>query len=148
LAATAYRAAALKFAARTLGGGLLFFAAHDLVRDAAQARRVTLAVLAGAALSAAVAMLESAVPELAVWRHFRPADFSVLGLHRASGAFAYPTIAAMYWEAALPLAIAVPLALARPAPLGERTAARGRARAGRATAVGAAIALSGVLAAA
>ena len=42
---------------------------------------------------------------------FHARTFEVLGLPRASGPFQYPNIAAMYLEAALPLAIAVGAAL-------------------------------------
>jgi hypothetical protein len=108
LAAPAYRPAALKFALRTASGVLLFFATRDLARSPRWARRVVLAIVAGAALSAVGAVAETAFPGgVSLWQPFRPQAFTALGLARASGAFAYPTIAAMYWEAALPLALAV-----------------------------------------
>jgi hypothetical protein len=116
LAAPAHRAAALKFALRSTSGVLLFFAARDLARGPSDGRRLGVAVVAGAALAAGSALLELALPDAhALWRPFRPVTFDTLGLPRASGVFAYPTIAAMYLEAALPLALCVPLARRRAA---------------------------------
>jgi O-antigen ligase len=132
LAAPAYRPEALKFTLRSLSGGLLFFAARDLVRSADDARRVAAAIAGGALLSAAAALLERVVPEARLWRLFRPATFTAMGLQRASGAFAYPTIAAMYWEAALALVITAPLLAPSP-----RVAGAGRHRWGTAAALGA-----------
>jgi hypothetical protein len=104
LGASSHRAAVLKFALRSLGGGLLFFAVRDLVREPGLGRRVAQAVVAGAVISALAALVDSALPGAeSLWRPFRTGAFTALGLPRASGAFAYPTIAAMYWEAAVPL---------------------------------------------
>lgn len=108
LAAPAHRGAALKFALRTTSGVLLYFAARDLIRSGEDASLVVVGVLGGAALSAGSALLETALPDAGMWHLFRPSAFTALGLRRNSGAFAYPTIAAMYWEAALPLAVAIP----------------------------------------
>jgi hypothetical protein len=119
LTAPALRGAAIKFALRTLSGGLLFFVARDLLRSAPQARRVVLALVAGALLSAAAAFVERAFPHwAALWRPFRTAAFTAMDLQRAAGPFAYPTIAAMYWEATLPLVVALPLAARGPHPGG------------------------------
>jgi hypothetical protein len=108
-AAPSHRTAAVKFALRSLSGVLVFFAARILARPPEVARRVVWAVVAGALLSAAAAMVEWVVPSTAlVWRPFREHDFDVFGLARASASFAYPTIAAMYWEAAVPLAVVAP----------------------------------------
>ncbi len=108
LAAPSHRAETLKLALRATGGALLFFAARDLAREPAVARRVLLAIVAGAVLSAACAIVELAVPQsAALWRPFRAQAFTALGVPRASGAFAYPTMAAMYWEASLPLCAVV-----------------------------------------
>jgi len=107
LVAPSLRAAAGKFALRTAAGVMLFFAARDLGRTAG-VRRVALAIIAGALLSAGLGLVDSALPnEQWLWRSFRPANFSMLGLPRPAGPFAYPTIAAMYWEAALPLLVLV-----------------------------------------
>jgi hypothetical protein len=99
----------VKFVLRSLGGGLLFLAARDLVRTEAQVRRVMLAVSVGAVLSAAAAIADIQLPAAAwLWRPFRSGAFTATGLPRAAGAFAYPTIAAMYWEAALALVLVAP----------------------------------------
>jgi O-antigen ligase len=106
--APSYRTAALKFALRTLSGGLLFFAARDVVRSLFHARRLVVILLAGATLSAALTFLEAARPEwTAWWRPFRTREFTAGDLVRASGTFAFPNIAAMYWEASIPLTLAV-----------------------------------------
>jgi hypothetical protein len=144
--APAYRAAALKFALRTTGGVLLFFVARDLAlrMGVALARRVGLAIVAGALVSAAVALVENAFPGTSwLGRGFRETDFSTLGLPRASGTFAYPTIAAMYWEAALPLVLL--LVMRDRAATGSRP--RGRADGGRLRVAGV-MAASGLLVAA
>ena len=74
-AAPSYRAAALKFALRTLSGGLLYFAARDLMRPSLHARRLMLALLAGAVASASLTLLETVRPEwTAWWRPFRPQE--------------------------------------------------------------------------
>jgi hypothetical protein len=109
-AAPAYRAEAVKFVLRSLGGALLFFAARDvLVRSEEQARPVILAVVAGALISALAALADVLFPTAAwLWRPFRSGAFTATGLPRAAGAFAYPTIAAMYWEAAVALLLVAP----------------------------------------
>jgi hypothetical protein len=110
LGAPAHRLPALKFALRALAGGALFFVARNLVRSAADTRAVAVAILIGAVISAVGAIGEVALPTTAaLWRPFRTTTFSVTGLPRPSGPLGYPTIAAMYWEAALSLAVAVPM---------------------------------------
>jgi hypothetical protein len=107
--APSYRTEAIKFALRSLSGVLAFFATQRLARSPEIARRVLWALVAGALLSAAAAAIEWLVPRSAVlWRPFREHDFDTLGLARASGTFAYPTIGAMYWEAAVPLLVVAP----------------------------------------
>ncbi len=108
--APAHRIAAAKFTLRALGGGLVFFAARDLLGDGvAVARRLVLAVLLGATVSATGAVAETVLPgSAALWHSFRTTTFMVTGLPRPSGPFEYPTIAAMYWEATLALAVALP----------------------------------------
>jgi hypothetical protein len=112
LAAPSYRAAALKFALRSLSGVLAFFAVRSLARHPEAGRfvvRVFLALLVGAGLSAATALVDALVPASgALWDFFRAGRFTTFGLPRASGVFAYPTIGAMYWEAAIPLLIVAP----------------------------------------
>jgi hypothetical protein len=110
--APSFRAAALKFSLRSLAGILAFFAARSLARPPPVVRQVVAALIAGALLSAATALLEVGAPGTAwLWSPFREGHFASLGLARASGVFAYPTIAAMYWEAAVPLLVAAPVAL-------------------------------------
>jgi hypothetical protein len=110
--APSFRAAALKFSLRSLSGILAFFAARSLARSPLVVRRVAAALSAGALLSAATAVVEVAAPGSAsLWAPFREGNFTSLGLARASGVFAYPTIGAMYWEAAVPLLVAAPFAL-------------------------------------
>jgi hypothetical protein len=107
-AAPSHRAAAVKFALRSLSGVLVFFAARSLlVRETV--RRVVFAVVLGALLSAVTALIDRASPDsAALWRYFREGSFATLGLSRASGVFGYPTIGAMYWEAAAPLLVVLP----------------------------------------
>ncbi|HXX70215.1 MAG TPA: hypothetical protein VEK07_23750 [Polyangiaceae bacterium] len=109
LAAPSHRAAALKFTLRSLSGILLLFAARSLARPPETARRILLALSAGALLSAATALLELLVPSTAAfWSPFREGTFDVLGLRRPSGVFGYPTMGAMFWEAVMPLLIVTP----------------------------------------
>jgi hypothetical protein len=112
LAAPSYRTAAFKFALRSLSGILVFFAARSLARSPKVGRRVVLALTAGALVSAGTALGDWLVPGAGIWAPFRASSFDTFGLHRASGVFAYPTIAAMYWEAALPLVVVAPLLIA------------------------------------
>ncbi len=107
--ASSYRGAAIKFALRSLSGILAFFAVRTLARPPEVRRRVLWALVAGALVSAATAVLDSWAPATAsVWSAFREGAFDTFGLARASGVFAYPTIGAMYWEAAVPLLVVAP----------------------------------------
>ncbi|MDP9148846.1 MAG: O-antigen ligase family protein [Myxococcota bacterium] len=107
LAAPEFKAAALKFALRSASGVFLFFAARTLCRSPGVATRITRMLIAGALVSAATATLEGLLPSsAAAWAVFHETQFDALGLARAAGVFAYPTIGAMYWEAAVPLVIA------------------------------------------
>jgi O-antigen ligase len=109
VAASNHRLPALKFALRTSSGVLLYFAARDLTQSSSMARRLVMAIVAGAVLSASSTFLEALRPEWSSWWHpFRDTQFSVSGVLRASGTFAFPNIAAMYWEASLPLLLLVP----------------------------------------
>jgi hypothetical protein len=108
MAAPSYRAAAFKFALRTLSGVLAYFATRALARPAEVGNRVVFALVAGALLSAATAILDVLAPHSAAWGLFRLGNFAAFGLARASGVFAYPTIGAMYWEAVLPLLVVAP----------------------------------------
>ncbi|MDP9036396.1 MAG: hypothetical protein M3O50_16470, partial [Myxococcota bacterium] len=107
LAAPELKAAALKFALRSASGVFLFFAARTFCRRPEVATRITRALIAGALVSAATAKLENLLPSSAVaWAVFHETRFDALGLARAAGVFAYPTMGAMYWEATVPLVIA------------------------------------------
>ncbi|MGD0675039.1 MAG: O-antigen ligase family protein [Polyangiaceae bacterium] len=126
LAAPTDRAAAFKFALRTLSGVLVFFAGRSLARHPETARRLILAILCGALLSAGTAVIDSLVPRSdRLWAYFREGRFTAFGLPRASGVFAYPTIGSMYWEAAVPLLIVAPFV--RLSPRSQRTANGGAA---------------------
>jgi hypothetical protein len=109
-AAPSYQGPAFKFALRSLSGVLVFFATRAMARNRSTWQRVLWALAAGALVSAATACVDSWFPRTeVVWRAFREASFSTVGLRRASGVFAYPTIGAMYWEAAVPLLVVAPL---------------------------------------
>jgi hypothetical protein len=109
VAAPSYRGPALKFAARSLSGILVFFATRSLASSPETRRRVVLALLAGGMVSAVAALVEWSAPDAPVWSVFRVSGFDAFGLNRATGPFAYPTIGGMYWEASIPLAVVVPL---------------------------------------
>jgi hypothetical protein len=113
--APSYRAAAVKFTLRSWSGVFAFFATRYLTRSPLVCRRVLFALVSGAVLSAITALVEWLVPSSApAWRLFREGEFDTLGLTRASGVFGYPTIGAMYWEAAVPLLVVSPFLRARP----------------------------------
>jgi len=101
------RPEAIKFALRNLGGIALYVAAANLLRAPAAALTTTVAVTIGAVVAASIMWAELHVPAAAAaLRPFHPRAFDVFGLPRASGPFQYPNIAAMYLEAALPVALA------------------------------------------
>jgi O-Antigen ligase len=118
LAAPAWRGAALKFTARQVQGALL---ASCLAEQLAGygwplARRLTLALLAGGLCSALLGLLElTESPAIfAILAPFKDQLTTVGGLLRLSATFAYANIAAMYYEAILPLLlVAVGLAAGR-----------------------------------
>ena len=108
------RAAAFKFALRSVSGVFAFFAVRSIARGGRArgevGRRVLLALVAGALVSAATALVEEGWAASApAWRLFHEGTFDALGLKRASGVFGYPTIGAMYWEAASALVIVAPV---------------------------------------
>jgi O-Antigen ligase len=110
-AAPSDRAAAFKFALRSLSGILAFFAARSVARPSTVGRRVLLALVLGGLVSAACAVIDWLVPgSAAIWRAFHEGSFAAFGLRRASGVFEYPTIGAMYWEAMVPLVLVAPFA--------------------------------------
>jgi hypothetical protein len=117
LTAPSHRGAAIKFALRSLGGILIFFAAREHAASPGAVRRIGRALAAGALLAAASCIVEARIPASgAVWQLFRDRTFDTLGLPRASGVFGYPTIGAMYWEASVPLLVAIPLLARRDVP--------------------------------
>jgi hypothetical protein len=102
------RGPGFKFALRSVGGMLLFAAAADLLRAPGAAARTAAALVAGALVAALLALAEVHVAAAAPLLHpFHAQTFQVLGSARASGPFQYPNIAAMYVEAAAPLAVAL-----------------------------------------
>ena len=152
LAASDGRAAALKFALRSLGGIALFWAAADLLRPSPPREDhrpgfgpligMALALVAGSGAAGLLMIAELYIPGAAErLRPFHVQTFQTFGLLRASGPFQYPNIAAMYLEAALPVALAA--GVAGLAEAGNRDAAatrrRRRARVALTTAVGGAI---------
>jgi hypothetical protein len=100
------RGAAIKFALRSTGGCLLFFAAAETVRSTRRAAVVGAALGAGAIVSAVFGILDVWAPaSRVVLAPFREQNAFVGGFIRASGTFDYPNTAAMYWEAVLPLIV-------------------------------------------
>ncbi len=103
-------AAALKFALRSLGGCALFFAAADLSSTYPQVIRCAIALAAGAFVSAAAGCAEMLSTSFAgLLGLFKTQPSQIGGYLRASGTFQYANIAAMYWEAAMPLLLALAL---------------------------------------
>ncbi|HXJ19712.1 MAG TPA: O-antigen ligase family protein [Polyangia bacterium] len=104
--APAFRAAAIKFTLRSWGGILLFAASADLLRAPQLRRRVLQALVAGASAAATLAIAEAYLPRTWVLlRPFHGQVFQALGITRGSGPFQFPNIAAMAFEAALPVAL-------------------------------------------
>jgi hypothetical protein len=107
VAAPEWRSAALKFTARQLQGALLALCLADQLSVAgfALARRLGIALLIGACLSGLLGLLEltEAAPILALLSVFKDDATLAGGLLRLSATFTYANIAAMFYEAALPL---------------------------------------------
>jgi hypothetical protein len=103
------RAAAWKFTLRSLGGMALCFSVADGVRTPRQ-RQLIVVVLVGATLLSALAALAEAwwPASRSVLSVFKTRTFNVGGFVRVGGTFEYPNTAAMFWEAALPLAVVLP----------------------------------------
>jgi len=99
--------AALKFSLRSMTGMAVFFAAVDLLRTRSQRRLVLIALTAGAVISAALGLLEGlGIPAVSgILSAFRTGPSRIGGFLRTSGTFEYANIAAMFWEAVLPLAL-------------------------------------------
>jgi hypothetical protein len=102
------RAAAVKFALRSVGGVIFFVAAADLLDSRRAIGRALAALGAGAVLASLLMVLELVIGAgfALLLRPFHAQTFGVLGLARASGPFQYPNIATMYLEAVLPALVA------------------------------------------
>lgn len=111
-----WRGAALKFGARQLQGALLGLCLADqlVAYGWHLARRLGLALVAGAALSALAGLAEfgELPPLMAALGLFKEQPTMAGGMLRLSGTFAYANIAAMFYEAVLPIAL-VAASLAR-----------------------------------
>lgn len=98
----------LKPALRGVSGCLLFFGARGVLRPDRTARRVASSLVAGAALSAILGILDVVWPAMAPHLGaFREAPTTLAGFIRASGPFVHANVAAMYWEATLLVAVAL-----------------------------------------
>jgi len=98
------REAAFKFALRSVGGGLLFFAAADWITTPQRAAWIIGALIAGTLVSALAGLAEVWLPNsAAIWSAFKTDPSLIGGYVRASGTFQYANTAAMYWEAMLPI---------------------------------------------
>lgn len=109
LAAPAYRGAALKFVGRfVLGVGVCLMTA-EVVRDGRRATGLLTAVVGGAGVSVLLGLEEflgkgALDPYLSL---FKEAPSLIGGQRRLSGTFQFATIAAMFFEMVVPLAILV-----------------------------------------
>lgn len=102
------RAAACKFALRSLGGCALFFIAADQAITPALTGRLMIALALGAAVSAAAAIAEICLPGArAALVPFKTMSTTMGGFLRAGGTFQYPNTGAMYWEATLPIVLTI-----------------------------------------
>ncbi len=119
-AAPEWRIDALKFTARQIQTALLGLCLADQLAIGGWpiARRFGLALIVGAAISAILGLLEiSESPQvLALLAIFKDQPTMAGGLLRLSATFGYANIAAMFYEATLPICLAaVGLAASRPA---------------------------------
>jgi hypothetical protein len=118
LLAGPWRGASLKFTLRQFQGILLACCLADQLASAGWplARRLVLALAVGAVVSAMLGLLEltEAAPVLALLALFKDQPTLAGGLLRLSATFGYANIAAMYYEAVLPLMlVATALAVRR-----------------------------------
>ena len=101
------REAAIKFALRSAGGAALFFVAADSVRTSRVAAWLMVAIALGAVISSLAGIAEVASSSVQQALLIFKTQLTLVGGHvRASGTFQYANIAAMYWEAALPILLA------------------------------------------
>jgi hypothetical protein len=105
-----WRGAALKFTARQLQAALLAICLADQIAIAGWplARRLGLALIVGAAISATLGLLEISESPLilALLASFKDQPTMAGGLLRLSATFGYANIAAMFYEATLPICLA------------------------------------------
>ncbi len=100
------RAAAIKFALRSMGGGLLFFVAADWITSSRRFLWISGALILGTIVSALSGIAEVGLPGAAgPLTAFKTGPSLIGGFVRASGTFQYTNTAAMYWEAALPIVV-------------------------------------------
>ena len=109
-AAPEWRAAALKFTARQIQAALLAVCLADQIAIGGWpiARRFGLALIVGAAISATLGLLEISESPLvlALLAIFKDQPTMAGGLLRLSATFGYANIAAMFYEATLPICLA------------------------------------------
>lgn len=102
------RAAACKFALRSVSGCALFFVAADVTITSKPRWSLLIALALGAVISAAAAIAEIFVAGAAqVLSAFKTMPTTMGGWLRAGGTFQYPNTGAMYWEASLPVVLAI-----------------------------------------
>jgi hypothetical protein len=102
------RAQAIRFALRICAGAALVFPVVAATRQPGRVLAVLRALVAGAVLSAAMAVAEAFVPgAAALLALFKTTTAHVGDVIRAGGPFQYPNPAALYWSAALPVLIAI-----------------------------------------
>jgi hypothetical protein len=110
VAAPEWRGAALKFSARQIQAALLALCLADqiAIEGWPLARRLGLALIGGAGLSAALGLLEisESPPILGLLAIFKDQPTMAGGLLRLSATFGYANIAAMFYEATLPICLA------------------------------------------
>lgn len=108
LVAPFYRGDAIKFGVGIVGMLGLVPCTADLARDQRVRKRLVACLLAGAAISAGIGLVAYAAgAELPSWLSGGAPPNTVDSSTRVQSTFGYPTIAAMYWEAALVVGIAL-----------------------------------------
>jgi hypothetical protein len=107
-AAEGGRATALRFAMRMSVGAALVFPVAATTRRPGRAARVLQALVAGAEISALMAVAEVLLPGAApLLASFKTTSAHVGDVIRAGGPFQYPNPAALYWGAALPVLLVI-----------------------------------------
>ncbi len=97
----------LKFALRCLGGIALFFASADLIRTSRRKLQWFACMGLGATAAGALALSERWIPGTSnILMAFKTQPSAAGAFLRATGPFQYANIAAMFWEAMLPILVA------------------------------------------